>query len=114
VRSDGTAFKNEGECVSDAAHGGKLVASSCKRTDYGDFLTTGTVNTSPDGEFYDSTDGTCSIRPRVEGTLVQASGEGAADDLCSSLLGARGLSSEGAVPAGGDFGADYWFCVYSV
>jgi hypothetical protein len=114
VRSDGTAFKNEGACVSYAAHGGKLVVSACKMTSYGDFLLTGAVNTSPNGEFYDSSDGTCSLQTRIEGTLVQAASEGAAGLLCSSLLQARGLSSDGVVPAGGDFGADYWFCVYFV
>jgi hypothetical protein len=24
----------------------------------------------------------------------------------------RGLTSDGVAPAGGDFGADYWFCTY--
>jgi hypothetical protein len=107
-------FKNQGDCVSYAAQGGTLTSrSTCKKTSYGDFLTTGAINTSPNGDFYDSRDGSCSVH-RIEGTLVQASSSNAADAICAPLITGRGLSYSGVVTAGGDFTSDYWFCVYEV
>jgi hypothetical protein len=115
LRSDGTSFKNQGDCVSYATQGGTLTSpsTSCKKTSYGDFLTQGPINTSPNGHFYDTRDGSCSSL-RVEGTLVQASSSSAADAICAPLIAARGATYYGVLPAGGDFTSDYWFCDYEL
>jgi len=111
-RSNGSAFKNQGDCVSYAATGGTF-GFGCKTTGVGhDFLQTGPLNTSPNGDFYNSNDGTCS-GSGSEGTLVQAATVGAAETTCDALFAARGLTSDAAVAAGGTFPDGYWFCQFS-
>jgi PKD domain len=84
----------------------------CYATNFTDFAQTAPINTSPNGDFYFSSDGTCSDGIDVEGTLVRAADLSSASATCSSLLGPRGIVSGGAVAAGGDLAADYWFCSY--
>src|SRR5215208_7407829 len=90
VRNDGTSFKNTGDCVSYAARGGTF-GVGCRIYGGGfDFLQTAAMNTSPNGNFYNSNNGSCSGAPLVEGTLVQAATVGAANTICNAILGPRG------------------------
>lgn len=87
----------------------------CYDNNFSDFRLTGAINTSPNGFFYSSFDGTCATPIRVEGTLVSAVDVASANAICATIIGGRGLPITGAaVLAGGDFPANYWFCSYVV
>lgn len=115
-RIDGTTFATRGECVRYAATGGSflVVPEGCVDRATEDFLWTGAINTSPNGTFHESMNGTCQGPALVEGTLVQAPTSADAASLCAALLATRGLPSFGVVETGSSLPADHWFCSYAL
>lgn len=88
--------------------------SGCVQTNYDDFLITGPVDTSPNGLFYPTSDGSCGGDAIVEGTWVQGPDQEYAEFACFVILGGRFITSLGAVPVGGEVPPGNWFCSYAI
>jgi hypothetical protein len=85
-RSDGTAFKNQGSCVSYAAQGG-VFASDCHDANgpFGDLRIVGPTDVANNGYYYGSIDGTCSAAVIGYYTVVSSADKAGADAKCQTL-----------------------------
>ena len=93
LRSDGTAFKNQGDCVSYVVRGGEL-GTACfdptSETMAFDFRLTAPVDTSANTTMFWSSDGTCSGGVLLKDTTVVASDLAQAVSKCATITGASG------------------------
>jgi len=111
-RADGTAFKNTGDCVSYAAHGG-VFASQCYDSTFGsnlDFRLVAPINTAQNTARYGSTDGTCSGAVNRFITNVSAADQAAANAECQALVGTNAFGrplDNGYTTAP----SDWWTCI---
>jgi hypothetical protein len=111
-RSDGTAFENQGDCVSYAAHGGSFEAPCLDGVGSNpDARLTGPIDTFQNGTGYSSQDGTCtgSILVPLE-TIVS--------DADAPTATAHCLTLDASVDAVQQFNvwwtaapADWWLCL---
>jgi len=90
LRTDGTAFKNQGDCVSYAAQGAQFAALcyDSNQAGFGDLLLTAPINTADNTTFTFSFDGTCSGSPSPGlRTTVSAPDFASANAKCQALIG---------------------------
>jgi len=111
LRADGTAFKNQGDCVSYAAQGGAYALQCYDSTGvYADFRLTAPIDTVNNTMFTNSVDGTCSggFNPPLR-TIVSAIDLAGATAKCQALIGhvpSGSLNSFGYATAP----SNWWIC----
>jgi hypothetical protein len=110
VSATADSFKNQGACVSYAAHGGTFgppCYSSSTGSIFGDFQLTAPLDTEANALSFNSDDGTCTDSA-WRYTIVSATTSSAASDKCDALgntFAYANVSSLGySVPA------DWWAC----
>jgi hypothetical protein len=115
-RSDGTAFKNQGDCVSYAARGNTAFQSVCSASNqaYFDVKLVAPAGVLNNWIEYNSLDGTCSIGVTGVTSYVQATSFSEADSKCLALQGTNAVSQRAV-----DFGylglpGDAWACFQNV
>ena len=111
-RSDGTAFANQGDCVSYAAHGEPFEAPCLDGVDsFPDARLTGPIDTFQNGTGYSTQDGTCTgtILVPLE-TIVSDADAPTATAHCLTLDASANLVQRFNVwwPAAP---ADWWLCL---
>jgi len=115
VRTDGSGFRNTGDCVSYRVRGGEFGSgdNNCRTGSSGsfDFLITGSANSPGSGSVFASTNGSCTGNSSI-GTYIVADSYGDAVDLCfdaTSALDQTGFWSPGVVILD-EIGTNEWAC----
>lgn len=111
VRTDGTPFKNQGDCAAYASQGGQLLAS-CYDTPTAnslDFTFQGPIDTRANATLYNSDDGSCTGGVNRRMTVVSAANQAAADITCQLLTSSN--ASVNALAFGYSAApSDWWIC----
>ena len=113
LTSEGTAFKNQGDCVSYGAQGGTyLKIGQCFDSATAfirDLRLTGPVDTINNHQVFNSFNGTCSGAAAFTLTLVSAADATSAAAKCTAL-GVTGVSPEQLTLFGYPVPSDWWGC----